>query len=268
MVDVYCCPCGRKGETSMTTQPTSKWERFPNAPITEALLDIRAHLPGGVGLAELASLHDEIKNVYPMRRERQRWQGGIHFDKGAPPRVDEGSVAPDGYLFTSADGKRIVQARLDGFTFNWLAKYDTWSLFRDEAKAHWDRYRERARPEALTRIALRYLNRILLPLPIKDFKDYVLTVPEIAPELPQELTELFMRVVLPFPAQECRVIVTQTIESQNGDRLPWILDIDAFVEKAFSVEGQEVWDVFERLHDAKNKVFFKSLTERTKEFFR
>jgi uncharacterized protein (TIGR04255 family) len=253
---------------SVATQPTSNWEHFENAPITEALLDIRAHLPAGVGLPELASLHDKIKNNYPMRRERQRWQGGIHFTKGILPRVDEGSVAPDGYLFTSADGKRIVQARLDGFTFNWLAKYETWTAFRDEAKAHWDRYRERARPKTVTRIALRYLNRIPLPLPMKDFKDYLLTVPEIAPELPQELTELFMRVVLPFPAEGCRVIVTQTIEPQDNDRLPWILDIDAFVEKAFEIEGQEVWDVFERLRDAKNKVFFRSLTERTKEFFR
>jgi uncharacterized protein (TIGR04255 family) len=107
-----------------------------------------------------------------------------------------------------------------------------------------------------------------LPLPLRDFKDYVLTVPEVASDLPQGLVGFLMRLVLPFPQHECLVIVTETIEEAVGERLPWILDIDAYVERGWSPESPEIWDVFERLRDVKNEVFFKSLTERTKELFR
>src|SRR5688572_30820653 len=106
--------------------------RFPNAPITEALLDIRVKLPAEVTLTRLASFHDNVREQYPVKRERVRWEGSIQFEPGIVPEMRPPSGGPDGYLFTSADGKQIVQARLDGFTFNRLKPYDRWETFRDQ----------------------------------------------------------------------------------------------------------------------------------------
>jgi uncharacterized protein (TIGR04255 family) len=252
----------------MTVASEQRWETFRSAPITEALLDIRVRNREGLEFDRLAPLHDEIKDAYPQKRERYRFQGEVRIEKGQPPTMSEARSGPDGFLFTSLDGRRIVQARVDGFTFNWLKPYDRWDTFRDEARMNWERYRKLACPESVTRVALRYINRIPLPLPLRDFKDYVLTVPEVASDLPQGLVGFLMRLVLPFPQHECLVIVTETIEEAVGERLPWILDIDAYVERGWSPENPEIWDVFERLRDVKNEVFFKSLTERTKELFR
>lgn len=247
----------------------SQVTRFPNAPITEALLDIRAKLPSEVSLAKLATFHDSVREQYPAKQERVRWQGGIHFEPGGIPEIRPASGGPDGYRFTSTDGKQIVQARLDGFTFNKLKPYDRWETFRDEARRLWQHYLSIVAPESVTRIALRYINRIEIPLPMRDFKDYILTTPEIAPGLPQRLDSFFMRLVIPDPKTGGVTIVTETTEpiTDSAQSLPFILDIDVFHVAAFAAKDEAIWEKFGQLRDLKNDIFFKSVTPRAKEMF-
>lgn len=247
----------------------SQVTRFPNAPITEALLDIRVHLPPEVSLASLATFQEGVRERYPSKQERVRWGGTIQFKPGAAPEMSPPAGGPQGYLLTSADGREVVQARLDGFTYNKLKPYDRWETFRDEAKRLWRHYVEITSPESVTRVALRYINRIEIPLPIRDFKDYILTTPEIAPELPQGLDSFFMRLVIPDPETGAVAVVTETSERlvEPAKVLPLILDIDVFRVAAFDAKDEAIWETFERLRDLKNDIFFKSVTNRAKELF-
>jgi len=244
---------------------------FPNAPITEALLDIRVKLPGQTDLEKLATFHDAIKQQYPSKQERLAWRGHVEIKASPVPEVSQSAAGgPDGYLFTSGDGRHVVQARLDGFTFSRLKPYDKWTTLRDEAKELWQRYVQIASPDTVTRIALRYINRIEIPLPMRDFKDYILTTPEIAPDLPQGLESFFMRLVIPDPKGQAVAIVTEAVEpvDEAHKRLPLIFDIDVFRAVAFNVQDNSMWETFEYLHDLKNEIFFKSLTPKAKELFR
>ena len=126
-----------------------------------------------------------------------------------------------------------------------------------------------AAPVQITRVALRYINRIEIPLPFRDFKDYILTTPEIAPGLPQGLARFFMQLAIPIAEIPAVAIITETMEPvTETKRLPFILDIDVFREAAFDVEGKEAWEMLEKLHDIKNDVFFNSITPKAKELFR
>lgn len=244
---------------------------FPNAPITEALLDIRVTLPAQTDLAKLATFHDAIKQQYPSKQERLAWRGQLEVKASPVPEVSQSATGePDGYLFTSVDGRQVVQARLDGFTFSRLKPYDKWATLRDEARELWQHYVQIASPETVTRIALRYINRIEIPLPMRDFKDYILTTPEIAPDLPQGLGSFFMRLVIPDPKGHAVAIVTETVEpvDEANKRLPLIFDIDVFRAVAFNVQDNSMWEAFESLHDLKNEIFFKSMTSKAKELFR
>ena len=244
--------------------------RFPNAPITEALLDIRVTLPAQTDLAKLATFHDAIKQQYPSKQERLAWRGHVEIKASPAPEVSQSATGgPDGYLFTSVDGRQVVQARLDGFTFSRLKPYDKWTTLRDEARELWQHYVQIASPETVTRVALRYINRIEIPLPMRDFKDYILTAPEIAPDLPQGLENFFMRLVIPDPKAQAVAIVTETVEpvDEANKRLPLIFDIDVFRAVAFNVQDNSMWETFESLHNLKNEIFFKSLTPKAKELF-
>lgn len=244
-------------------------EKFKKAPITEALLDIRAQLPNQIDLARLATFQDAVKERYPTKRERVSWQFGFQVKPETAPDTFKPSGGPDGYLFISSDEKQLVQARLDGFTFNRLRPYDRWESFRDEAKRLWQYYVRVGTPERITRLALRYINKIEAPLPIKDLKDYILTTPEIAPELPQSLDGFFMRLVVPETNLQAVAIITLTMEPVKDSKvLPLIFDIDVFRQVVFNSNDNEIWDTMEKLRDLKNRIFFKSITEKTKELIR
>lgn len=246
----------------------STWERFPKAPIAEALLDIQTTFPSPIEVARLESFHDAIRGQYPVKQPRTKWHGQIRVEQAAVEQAVR--RAAEGFMFKSEDGRRVVQVRQDGFTFNWLKPYETWEAFRDEARTHWERYRDTFRPEALTRLGLRYINRIELPLPFKDFREFVKTAPDIADGMPQGLSGFFMRLEIPDQERGLMAVVTETMEPpvDEGKRLPLIFDVDIVRSATFEPASPAVWETFERMRECKNTVFFASVTERTKEMFR
>ena len=66
-------------------------------------------------------------------------------------------------------------------------------------------------PEAIERLAVRYINRIDVPSPGIDLKQYFRTSPEISPDLPQELSGYFMQLTLPQPDLGGAVLINQAI---------------------------------------------------------
>lgn len=244
------------------------WERFPNAPITEAILDIQVTYPSPVEPARLEAFQDLIRASYPVKQGRTKWQGEIHLGEGAVAQAVRQRA--QGFLFRSADEHRAVQARQDGFTFNWLKRYESWEALRDEARPHWERYRDTFNPEAVTRLGLRYINRIEIPLPFTDFRDYVKTAPDVAPGLPQGVSALFMRLEIPDVERALMGIITETFQApmDDGKRLPFIFDIDVVSGATFEPNSNAIWETFEKMRDYKNQIFFNSMTEEAFGLFR
>lgn len=232
-----------------------------NAPITEAILDIRVKLPADLELGKLKTVQTVISENYPTIRERRRWESRVRFSVGAPPKQVALDKGPDGYLFTSTGGKQIVQFRLDGFTFNRLKPYETWESMRDEAYRLWRHYVDVASPELITRVALRYINHLKIPLPIGNFADYLVAPPTVPGQLPHFLTSFLTRVVILDSRIGAAANISQALESTSEGTL--ILDIDVYKQAAFSVEGKEAWEFLEELRHFKNRIFFESVTEHT-----
>lgn len=247
-----------------------KYTTFPKAPITEALLDIRVELPTDTSLNTLELYQNEIKERYPIKEERFEWKTGIEFQSGKP-QISEHSGGRKGYLFRSADKLKVVQSRLDGFTFNKLKPYEHWEVFRDEAEELWNHYIDIARPTKVVRMALRYINRIELPLPFDDLKEYILTGPELAPELKLPLSNFLVRLEIFNNDLDCKAIITETLEKpitrQDKTFFPLIFDIDVFKVVNNDPSDKESWEIFESLRNFKNDIFFESITPKTKELF-
>ncbi len=243
-------------------------EIFRNAPITEALIDIRAELPATVALSDLEKLHAHIQDNYPQKRSRTMWEGALRLEGGKDP-VTATRHQVDGYFFTSSDGKQVVQFRLDGFSFSRLHPYSEWNEVYSEAKRLWDIYRANAKPALVKRLATRYINSIEIPFKKFDSDDYFTAGPKIPQGLPQLLSHFFTRLVIPFPDQGATAIVIQT-PSEKPDPInsTVILDIDVFAEVNLTSEDAKIDEIFAILRKVKNEVFFNSITERTKELFR
>lgn len=237
------------------------------APITEAVLDIRVKVSADVQIGHLNSLYDSVSGQYPDKKERHKWEGKLEFKKGVAP-ISTSVEEIDGYMFYSADKKQILQARQDGFTFSRLKPYETWESFRDEAHRLWQIYRDVVSPE-ITRVALRYINKMEIPLTSKNLSDHLSAAPIVPNNLPQGVSSFLTRVVIHEPEIDASAIITQAMEKiVKPDILPIILDIDVFRQISLAMSEEDIWELFEKLRHFKNTIFFKSITEKTKELFK
>ena len=235
------------------------------APITEALVDIRVKLPPTIDLSTLDSIHALFAKEYPEKRERIKMEG--EFDFKAKEFSRKTSVV-DGYLCFSADKKQAVQIRLDGFTFSRLKPYESWGSLRKEAFRLWQLYVQYASPELITRVALRYINRLEVPLPIRDFSEYLTAPPTVPQNLPQEWISFLTRNVILDQSLDAVAIITQSLDPIGTAQVaPILLDIDVFKEGQFAVDGIEAWRTTDNLREFKNRIFFGSVTEKALEAY-
>jgi len=240
-----------------------------NAPITEALIDLRVKIKEGFDVEQFQSLAGAISGKYPDKKTRHRWEGRVEFKKGGEPS-SSGTETIDGYIFTSADKRQVFQARIDGFTFNRLKPYDKWESFRDEARQLWKLYSDLVSPE-IVRVALRYINKFEIPLisqPSIKLSDFLAAAPIVPKGIPQGVSSFLSRVVVHDPETDADAIITQAFEQIVDPKfIPLILDIDVFKQKEL-ISEEEAWQTLEKLRHFKNNIFFKSITEKAKELFR
>jgi len=237
---------------------------YAKAPITEAIIDLVVELSEGVTLADLAKILRGRKKIqYPRRSTITKGTGQITLGKELAAQT---SQMPVGFAFISGDEKQVLQARIDGFTLSRLAPYGTWDTFRNEARVLWSEYRRVAKPERVTRAAVRYVNRLDLPLPMNDLKDYLTTVPEIAPEIDQGLQHFFLHATIPLHDIRSTLILQETIiDSTDPAHASIVLDIDIARTENLPENDEGLWSLFDDLRVAKNHVFEASITDKTRE---
>lgn len=125
----------------------------------------------------------------------------------------------------------------------------------------------------VSRIAVRYINAIDIPLPMRDFGDYLSCPPDVPESLPQAIAGFLQRVIIPDPDTVSTTIVTQALENPGGVPMPRphvtvLLDIDVFrTNPGTTWTEHDVWDGLEVLRNQKNRVFFAYLTETAMEMF-
>lgn len=236
------------------------------APITEALIDIRVKLPSDFDVKNLSSIYESIKDQYPEKQERVKSK--VKFEPQAEEQVKASIFVIDGYRYVSSDKKQIMQARRDGFTFSRLHPYIKWEELRDEAYRLWLLYKDITSPEFITRVAVRYINNLNIPMPIKDFDDYLTAPPTVPEGLPQGVSSFLTRTVIHEPSFGANAIITQVLEQLGTDVAPVILDIDVFKLESKGIVEKDAWEIIEKLRHFKNKVFFSSITDNLKEMYK
>jgi len=237
--------------------------RLENAPITEALVDIRVNLPSDFDIKEFLTLSKDLSDRYPRHEERHLIAGSFGVEAGKPIVQAPEDKGIQGYIYKSGDGKNIAQFRIDGFTFSRLNPYSEWETVLSEAKRLWGLYSIKCLPELITRIAVRYINRLDLPLPIEDFADYLTAPPSVPDSLPQGVSQFLTRVVINDADITANIIQTMK-SSPEADHIGVILDIDVFkLKEETGFEESSIWPEFEKLRDFKNRIFFESITEKT-----
>ncbi|MBI2803294.1 MAG: TIGR04255 family protein [Gammaproteobacteria bacterium] len=235
-----------------------------SSPIVEAVLDIDCDMPPATNLAALEPTATRVfGDQYPTAKTQIAQETQIESRGQEFPRVTttHGLAA---LQFFSDDDKQLVQLRLQGYSFNRLTPYSSLDDYLPEIERTWRLFLTLAAPIKVSRIRLRYINRLLLPL--TEGKVGLDEFLRLGPRLPDDATlvfsSFFNQHVLSEPVTGNVVKVIMASQLPENHALPLILDIEA--ERPCAIEPNDWTKIAQRidsLRALKNLVFRKSLTE-------
>lgn len=248
----------------------AEYPHLSKAPIVEAVIDFRVKLPSEFKLDAFQPLRYQLAKDYPGFEELQIVQQMIKQEPGSAAEVSTRFSGIHGYRLLSSDEKSVVQLRRDGFTFSRLNPYTRWDEVFAEAWRLWCMYVEAAKPVEISRVAVRYINRLLFPLPFTNPEEYLKAPPVTADGWPTEMSAFLSRVVMHEAKSDVSVNVIQALEPQvpGQSDVALIFDIDAYEDVALPSDDVTIKERFGKLREMKNRVFFRGLTTKAIDLFR
>jgi uncharacterized protein (TIGR04255 family) len=242
-----------------------------NPPIVEAVIDIDCDLPPTFDLrAAQQTICETFKDSYPQTREQVLSETQMRQERDAPPQVQMGRQALHAVQLIQEDGKQLVQFRENGFSFNRLAPYNGLDVYLGEIERTWNLFQKLANPVKIRKVALRTINRILLPVEENgiNLEEYIKT----SPRLPTNCDLIFVGFLNHHkavdPHSENQVDIILTAQPVKTNELPIILDINAFREVSLDYgDWAEILSLMGALRDLKNNVFRNTLTEKCLNLF-
>lgn len=248
-----------------------EYPHLSRAPIVEAVIDFRVKLPSDFKLEVFHRLREQLVDDYPDVEEQQIIEQMIKQEPGQNTEVSTRLSGIHGLRVLSKDGRNVAQLRRDGFTFSRLNPYPKWEEVFCEAWRLWEQYAETANPVEISRIAVRYINRLLLPLPVSDPSEYLKAPPTAADGWPTKTKTFISRIVLYEPEGDISINVIQALEPQApGEQttVALIFDIDAYQDVSLLADDVTMKQRFARLREMKNRIFFRGLTNKAIDLFR
>lgn len=249
---------------SIADRPASMSAKYERAPIAEAVIDIRVDASPEASAAifkeMLTELSDRFENTTPI----QNFQMGVEQD-ASQNATFHAAQAVIGYRLQNSDASRVLQIKIDGFTYSWLAPYASWEDFRKEAYELWKRFDATIGYRQTSRIAIRTINRIIIddPRPIELAK-YFRLLPTIPDPLGNDADTFFLQ--LQIRMNECtpgaRAIINFAgSEANSGVPADLVLDLDVYVDEIAGMGEEEIWRKLDGLRVCKNTLFESCITD-------
>ena len=247
------------------TKKTKEQKNYNKAPIIEALIDIKTKLPEGSKLSDLAK---ELKKDFPNQEPINVGMAEIHLNMTKNKSSLSTSSENIGIKLSSDNSPYVLQLKNNGFTFSILKEYNNWDDFSKKAKSFWNKYNKMFKPERVSRVAVRYINRIDIPSLKFDLEDYFETYPRVLKDNKGSLASFFLQAQIPQEEYGGMAVINQTVtEPSSPGYTSVILDIDVFDPKGFAPSSKELWERVGVLRKQKNDIFESSITKKTRELF-
>lgn len=166
-------------------------------------------------------------------------------------------------------GTEVAQFKVDGFTFSKIERYTTWEEVFGEAYRLWQIYLDLAKPKQLSRIAVRYINRIRV-IENRNISDFLVAPPMLPAPIPPVIRDFLTRVHITDDERSSAAVIVQALEPQiEPNVMSLLLDIDVYhADGAVLVPTDpSLPSLFEQLRRLKNEIFYASITEKTAEMY-
>jgi len=242
--------------------------KYKNPPIEEALVEFRFVPSQEWDLTIPGKLHQHpaIKDNYPGKPRQQKvveaaFQTGIEQPPSFAVREGIGRIQ-----LLNDDGKRLLSLGPDVLSVNILRPYDNWENFRPRVEAALTAYRDVANPKAVSRVGVRYINKVTLPKVEIDLGTYFCYRPPTASGLPDRMAGFMSRVEYVY-YDGVKLILTQaSIEAPTGSSA-FLLDLDTIWEGPEPLSLDAVMATVDVLHEREGVAFEATITDEARKVF-
>jgi uncharacterized protein (TIGR04255 family) len=234
--------------------------RFPNPTIAQATCEIGFNRNLEVKLSS-AELYKLVTVDFP---EIQAVGVALQIVIGSGPQPAQmppppGIPAPT-FRFATSAGDQFVQVSDTNFIYQSTAAYPGWDTLKAAILDLWVRMMPVIKPDGVTKVGLRYINRIAKDEQHPHIGDWLRASAYIPPVLIESRRHFFSRAEA-SPGDNDLLLIT--VADQAPAETPHgaiIFDIDRICSDAIAVDQNVVGNVLERLHEEVWDVFWTSRT--------
>lgn len=234
---------------------------YERAPITEAVIDIHAAFDPVPNAQAIEAFGRGLKDRFPHQHAVKALMIAMHAHGDSLSSNTTSSGA--GVRVATERNDRVLQLRPGEFVYSHMPPYTEWAKFRDEAVELWAKVSAAFNPTRVNRTAIRYINRIVVPMHV-DLDKYLNLTPRLLPQVGEEIEGYFMQLLLPQRDidPECKCVINTGIEESSvPDCMSVLFDVDVFVPHPDGIAIEAVWPLLERLRDRKNDIFEAAITD-------
>lgn len=231
-------------------------QRYSTPPLLEAICEFQFKaeswdwtIPG--------LLYQQISGEFSTKREQLTFQ---------VQQSGKGELRPSTgrrLHFVRPDERAFVDVGENVLAVHCLAPYPGWHKFKPMIQGVFDHYQSVAKPSGLTRIGLRYVNRLQLKDDVADVAQHVNFWPTIPPELPRKLNAIFARVELLYEKDSGLLLLTLGSATEGGI----VLDLDFVTLAPESLGLNESLSWVECAHTRIEEAFEASLRDSARATF-
>jgi uncharacterized protein (TIGR04255 family) len=237
---------------------------YKKAPITEAVIELRLARQFDASLVEGAARR--MKDEYFF----EDVDDGVNlkYEVGAPRAELE--TAWKGRKLSSIDRADCLFFRTNTLVCSRLAPYTGWESFYERAVRGWQAWRKIAGPTELTRLGVRYINRIDIPnasgAPI-SVEEYLNVSPR-SPEFGGPMSSYAIQIARPMNSDDCMLVLnSSTVTPPLVGFAALVLDIDVFRETNIPRRDEDLWALVNRIRTYKNNIFETCITDQSRALF-
>jgi len=233
--------------------------QYRKAPLVEALCEVafKGREPWDWTVPGL--LYERVKADFPVKRQAQSVDVVVESSAGIHQQVRQ-------YMqFLRQDETALIQIRPDLLAIHHLPPYPGWDSFKQLILDQMDHYRHTVNPEAITSIALRYINRIEIEAERIALDDYFMSVPLLPDPIPQIFQDFVFQTNIPYeaPPSVMRFVFGTVPQNQELGKLGFLLDLRMASLEGNDLMAEEVSDWIESAHMHIETAFDSVLTEKT-----
>lgn len=236
-------------------------------PVTEAVIEVK--VSHEMTIEDVEKVAGQLCKTYPHKVTINDL--GIHIT--SQPKGGENVAVnskPKGYQLNSDDQIDRAIISQNALAIARLAPYQGWNALHKQFVTAWKSWKKIAKTKPITRIGVRYINRIDIPskdekkIDLEDYLNFYPKVPELG-NLP--MSEYLVQVTQPINNLWSATITSTVLPPPLIDNISLLLDIDVFRTESIPIRDEDLWLAINEAREIKNHVFQFCITMKTKGFF-